>query len=84
MLRIITIITAALLLAGCATMDTRVPQNYQKNSFYSGTRVDSDCFFDRFMCTVDMPLSLVGDTLMLPFDSWYYFETSDSNVKEEN
>ncbi|WP_212410233.1 YceK/YidQ family lipoprotein [Erwinia sp. E602] len=70
-------------LTGCATVQTRTPETYQKNSFYSGTQQDGRCFFDAWMCALDLPLSLVGDTLMLPFDGWYYLQTPAVKPEKE-
>lgn len=83
MTRKIVLMLTLLLLTGCATVQTRTPATYQKNSFYSGTQQDGHCFFDAWSCALDLPLSLVGDTLMLPFDAWYYLQTPDGKPVTE-
>lgn len=81
MLRKLIMILALTALAGCASISSRTPANYQRNSLYSGTSQDYHCFFDSAMCALDLPLSLVGDTLMTPFDGWYYFQTPDEGME---
>lgn len=84
MLRMLALIICLAAITGCATMDSRTPDNYQKNSFYSGTQQDYHCFFDSALCALDLPLSVVGDTLMTPFDGWYYYQTPDDGKKEND
>lgn len=84
MLRKLMLILAMIALAGCATIGSRTPENYQRNSFYSGTQQDYHCFFDSALCAFDLPLSAVGDTLMTPFDGWYYYQTPDGSKPEND
>ncbi|MFG1174257.1 YceK/YidQ family lipoprotein [Erwiniaceae bacterium CAU 1747] len=84
MLRMLMLIFFLTALTGCASMESRSPNNYQRNSFYSGTQQDYHCFFDSALCALDLPLSAVGDTLMTPFYGWYYYQTPDDDERENN
>ncbi|WP_421506579.1 YceK/YidQ family lipoprotein [Erwinia rhapontici] len=67
-----------LLLSGCATITSHTIGENPKNSFYAGTQLDVNTLHDCVGCWLDLPFSVVADTLMLPFDTWHYYHTPDS------
>lgn len=77
MLRKTCLALAMLLLCSCATITSHTLGNNPKNSFYAGTQLDYNMLHDCVGCWFDLPLSVVGDTLMLPFDTWHYYHTPE-------
>lgn len=67
-----------LLLSGCATITSHTIGENPKNSFYAGTQLDFTMLPDCVGCWLDLPFSVVADTLMLPFDTWHYYHTPDN------
>lgn len=81
MLRKTGLTCAMLLLCGCATITSHTVGNNPKNSFYAGTQLDYHTLHDCFWCWLDLPVSIVGDTLMLPYDTWHYYHTPETPAK---
>lgn len=60
----------ALLLSGCGSIISRtVPGQGHGNQFYPGVQWDVRDTAWRFLTIIDLPLSLVVDTLLLPVDA---------------
>lgn len=60
----------ALLLSGCGSIISRtVPGQGHGNQFYPGVQWDVRDTAWRFLTIIDLPLSLVMDTLLLPVDA---------------
>lgn len=78
MLKKISLTLIILLLSGCATITSHTLGENPKNSFYAGTQLDYHMLHDCVWCWLDLPVSVVGDTLMLPFDTWHYYHTPDN------
>ncbi|MTD28740.1 YceK/YidQ family lipoprotein [Erwinia sorbitola] len=81
MLRKTCLTLALLMLCGCATITSHTLGKNPKNSFYAGTQLDYNMLHDCFWCWLDLPVSIVGDTLMLPYDTWHYYHTPAETTK---
>lgn len=73
--RALVALVAALAAPGCMTIDTQMDASYEGPNVYSGTRRDLKIWPNAFidfnvpmflLSTVDLPFSLVADTVMLP------------------
>jgi uncharacterized protein YceK len=84
MLRKARLTLAMLLLSGCATITSHTVGENPKNSFYAGTQLDFNMLHDCFWCWLDLPVSVVADTLMLPFDTWHYYHTPETSEQTKN
>ena len=73
-----------LLLSGCATITSHTLGENPKNSFYAGTQLDYHMLHDCVWCWLDLPVSAVADTLMLPFDTWHYYHTPDKTTQAKH
>ncbi len=69
MARITLLLIATLLLCGCGSIISRtVPGQGHGNQYYPGVQWDVRDSAWRWMTILDLPFSLVFDTLLLPID----------------
>ncbi|WP_200529690.1 YceK/YidQ family lipoprotein [Klebsiella pneumoniae] len=69
-MRILPIIAMALLLSGCGSIISRtVPGQGHGNQYYPGVQWDVRDSAWRHLTILDLPFSLVFDTLLLPLDA---------------
>ncbi|EKK1838993.1 YceK/YidQ family lipoprotein [Klebsiella variicola] len=69
-MRILSIIAMALLLSGCGSIISRtVPGQGHGNQYYPGVQWDVRDSAWRYLTVLDLPFSLVFDTLLLPLDA---------------
>ena len=69
-MRILPIIAMALLLSGCGSIISRtVPGQGHGNQYYPGVQWDVRDSGWRYLTILDLPFSLVFDTLLLPLDA---------------
>ncbi|MBK0032782.1 YceK/YidQ family lipoprotein [Erwinia sp. S43] len=69
-LRSLTVGFCVLLLSGCGSIISRaVPGQGHGNQYYPGVQWDVRDTPWRFLTIIDLPLSLVVDTLLLPVDA---------------
>ncbi|QKJ86735.1 YceK/YidQ family lipoprotein [Paramixta manurensis] len=70
MLRIIVMGCCVFALSGCGSIISRtVPGQGHGNQYYPGVQWDVRASPWRFLTIIDLPLSLVADTLLLPVDA---------------
>jgi len=87
LLLILSFVLVGSLASGCATVLTLADRQYLEESHlvYSGIRLDGETFITPFyheghrqhwiwptLAFFDMPLSLVADTVVLPYTFWTY------------
>ncbi|WP_409429880.1 YceK/YidQ family lipoprotein [Pantoea sp.] len=69
-LRLILLAGSLLVLTGCGSIISRtVPGQGHNNQYYPGVQWDMRDSAWRFLRILDLPLSLVIDTLLLPVDA---------------
>ncbi|WP_312816328.1 YceK/YidQ family lipoprotein [Atlantibacter subterraneus] len=69
-MRAVVIILAALLLSGCGSIISRtIPGQGHGNQYYPGVQWDVRYSAWRYVTVLDLPFSLVFDTLLLPIDA---------------
>ncbi|ORM56540.1 hypothetical protein HA40_14290 [Mixta calida] len=69
-LRGVMLLTAVLLLSGCGSIISRtVPGQGNGNQYYPGVQWDVRDTPWRFLTIIDVPLSALLDTLLLPVDA---------------
>ena len=69
-LRMFTLSVCVLLLSGCGSIISRaVPGQGHGNQYYPGVQWDVRDSSWRYLTIIDLPLSLVVDTLLLPVDA---------------
>ncbi|MFA6008769.1 MAG: YceK/YidQ family lipoprotein [Desulfobacteraceae bacterium] len=93
--RIVALILVIVFLNGCAsviaTFCTEDPDRLE-NKIYSGVRIDATIIEKggecgggaRFICYIDVPFSLVLDTIFLPYTTAYYFDQSNPSKYLKN
>ncbi|RKQ38931.1 YceK/YidQ family lipoprotein [Enterobacter sp. R1(2018)] len=70
LLRAIVVIMVACLLSGCGSIISRaVPGQGHGNQYYPGVQWDVRDSAWRYITVLDLPFSLVFDTLLLPIDA---------------
>lgn len=70
MLRIIVVIVVTSVLTGCGSIISRtIPGQGQGNQYYPGVQWDMRDSAWRYLTVLDLPFSLVFDTLLLPIDA---------------
>lgn len=70
LLRAIVVIVAACALSGCGSIISRaVPGQGHGNQYYPGVQWDMRDGAWRYITVLDLPFSLVFDTLLLPIDA---------------
>ena len=70
LLRSLLVVTAMLALTGCGSIISRTfPGQGHSNQYYPGVQWDIRDTPWRFLTIIDLPLSLVVDTLLLPVDA---------------
>ena len=70
LLRSITLGLCVLLLSGCGSIISRtIPGQGHGKQYYPGVQWDVRDTPWRFLTIIDLPLSLVADTLLLPVDA---------------
>ncbi|MGB7800133.1 MAG: YceK/YidQ family lipoprotein [Buttiauxella sp.] len=70
MLRIFVVALCACLLSGCGSIISRaVPGQGHGNQYYPGVQWDVRDGAWRYITVLDLPFSLVFDTLLLPIDA---------------
>lgn len=69
-MRIAAVVLIAILLSGCGSVISRtVPGQGHGNQYFPGVKWDvRDCAW-RWLTILDLPFSLVFDTLLLPIDA---------------
>jgi uncharacterized protein YceK len=68
--KIIAVLVMALLLSGCGSIISRtVPGQGHGNQYYPGVRWDVREGAWRYITVLDLPFSLIFDTLLLPIDA---------------
>ena len=69
-MRTVVIILAAMLLSGCGSIISRtIPGQGHGNQCYPGVQWDVRDSAWRYVTVLDLPFSLVFDTLLLPIDA---------------
>ncbi|KQN56987.1 YceK/YidQ family lipoprotein [Erwinia sp. E602] len=69
-MRSVAVGLAAVMLCGCGSIISRaVPGQGHGNQYYPGVQWDIQDKPWRFIAIIDLPLSLVVDTLLLPVDA---------------
>ena len=69
-MRTVVIILAAMLLSGCGSIISRtIPVQGHGNQYYPGVQWDVRDSAWRYVTVLDLPFSLVFDTLLLPIDA---------------
>jgi uncharacterized protein YceK len=69
-MRIITVVIMAMLLSGCGSIISRtIPGQGHGNQYYPGVQWDVRDSKWRYLTVLDLPFSLVFDTLLLPIDA---------------
>ena len=69
-MRILIVALMACLLSGCGSIISRtIPGQGHGNQYYPGVQWDVRDTPWRFLTIIDLPLSLVVDTLLLPVDA---------------
>jgi uncharacterized protein YceK len=69
-MRFFIVITMALLLSGCGSIISRtIPGQGHGNQYYPGVQWDVRDSAWRYLTILDLPFSLVFDTLLLPIDA---------------
>ncbi len=69
---------ALLLLSSCATITVRTSEHEWEEDVYPATQQDAEWIFDedihivgRVLMVADWPISIVTDTVLLPYD-WFW------------
>ncbi len=70
---ILVVLLASVLCSGCGTIAAHKYKNSEMEGVYQGVRLDCDIFpggdaYPFPLVVFDLPLSLVADTLVLPYD----------------
>mgnify|MGYP003366020530 FL=1 len=69
-MKLFTVTLMVLLLSGCGSIISRtIPGQGHGNQYYPGVQWDVRDSGWRFLTILDLPLSLVFDTLLLPIDA---------------
>ena len=68
-MRILPIIAMALLLSGCSIISRAIARAGHGNQYYPGVQWDVRDSAWRYLTILDLPFSLVFDTLLLPLDA---------------
>ncbi len=70
MIRMILVAAMAIMLTGCGSIISRtVPGQGHGNQYYPGVKWDLRDSAWRYVTILDLPFSLVFDTLLLPIDA---------------
>lgn len=69
-LRIFVVLSMAMILSGCGSIISRtVPGQGHGNQYYPGVQWDVRDSSWRYLTVIDLPFSLIADTLLLPVDA---------------
>lgn len=69
-MRVMLVVVMVCVLSGCGSIVSRtIPGQGHGNQYYSGVQWDVRDSSWRFLTVLDLPLSLVLDTLLLPIDA---------------
>ena len=70
MIRMILVVVMTVVLSGCGSIISRtIPGQGHGNQYYPGVKWDLRDSAWRYVTIVDLPFSLVFDTLLLPIDA---------------
>lgn len=70
MIRMILVAAMAIMLTGCGSIISRtIPGQGHGNQYYSGVKWDLRDSAWRYVTILDLPFSLIFDTLLLPIDA---------------
>lgn len=70
MIRMILVAAMAIMLTGCGSIISRtIPGQGHGNQYYPGVKWDLRDSAWRYVTIIDLPFSLVFDTLLLPIDA---------------
>ena len=70
MIRMILVAAMAIMLTGCGSINSRtIPGQGHGNQYYPGVKWDLRDSAWRYVTIIDLPFSLVFDTLLLPIDA---------------
>ncbi len=70
MIRMILVVVMTVVLSGCGSIISRtIPGQGHGNQYYPGVKWDLRDSAWRYVTIIDLPFSLVFDTLLLPIDA---------------